>query len=147
VGRVERARELPEHEQRFLAPERTALEPRSERLPPLPVAIERAYELLVWLDGRVHDFPAAARSMVGRRIVDAAVDLLDELLGATYAPGGSEAARSALERANGRLALLRLLVRLARDRRYLSTAQHEHAAERLVEVGRMVGGWLRAGRK
>ncbi len=111
----------------------------------LPVAVERAYDiwLWLWLEARITDFPAAARHGTGRHILDAAVELLDAYLRATYAPSRSPDAAQALGLANQRLALLRLLLRGARERRYLSVAQHEHAIERLVELGRMTGAWLR----
>lgn len=108
-----------------------------------PVAVERAYDLWVWLDARVSDFPNAARHNVGRRILDAAIDLLDAYLSATYAPRGGAALAEALTRANQRLALLRMLVRGARERRYLAVGQHEHAAEKMLELGRMTGAWLK----
>jgi hypothetical protein len=114
--------------------------------PTLPVAVERAYDLWLWLDARVVDFPAHARHSMGRRTLDAAIDLLEALLAATYAPARSAEAARALADANRRLALLRLLLRGARERRYVSVAQHEHAAERLAELGRMVGGWARHAR-
>jgi hypothetical protein len=37
---------------------------------------------------------------------------------------------------------LRLLLRGGRERRYLSTAQRDHAIEKLGELGRMIDGWL-----
>ncbi len=111
----------------------------------LPIAVDRAYAIWLWLDGRLVDFPAAARPLAGRRMSDAAIDLLDALLEATYARASSAGPRAdALGRANQRLALLRLLLRGARERRYLSIAQHDHAVEQLGELGRMIGGWLRA---
>jgi hypothetical protein len=109
----------------------------------LPVVVERAYDFWLWLDARVADFPIAARHGMGRRAVDTMMDLLDLYLRATYAPQQSGEAALALGQANQRLALLRLLLRGARERRYLSIAQHEHAMERLVEIGRMTGAWLR----
>ena len=115
-------------------------------MPPLatlPIAVERAYDIWLWLDGRVTDFPTAARHGVGHRILDASVDLLDAYLQAAYAPRSSPEATAALGRANQRLALLRLLLRGARERRYLSIAQHDHAIERFAELGKMTGGWLR----
>jgi hypothetical protein len=111
--------------------------------PTLPVAVERAYDVWLWLDARVADFPTYARHSIGARILDAAIDLLDAYLCATYAPARSEEGGRALVRANQRLALLRLLLRGARERRYLSVAQHEHVAECLAELGRMTGAWLK----
>ncbi len=76
-----------------------------KRAPTLPVAVEQAYDLWLWLDGRVADFPAFARQSIGRRALDAALDVLAELLRATYAPRMSERIFSALIVANERLAL------------------------------------------
>ena len=109
----------------------------------LPVAVERACDIRLWLDARVTDFPTSARHGIGHRILDSAIDLLDAFLRATYAPSRSPEATAALTSANQRLALLRLLLRGARERRYLSIAQHKHAVERLAELGRMTGAWLR----
>jgi hypothetical protein len=115
--------------------------------PTLPVAVERAYAAWLWLDARVTDFPTHARHGVGKRILDASIDLLDAYLRATYAPARSGEASAALVFANQRLALLRLLLRGARERRYLSVDQHEHAIELLAELGRMTGAWLRHAKK
>jgi hypothetical protein len=40
--------------------------------------------------------------------------------------------------------MLRLLVRGCRERKLLSVSQYDHASERLVELGRLVGAWQRA---
>lgn len=107
------------------------------------MVVERAYDLWLWVDARVVDFPAHARHSLGRRLRDAAIDLLALLLRATYAERESGRRRDALSEANEHIALLRLLLRGARERRYLSIDQHEHAAERVVEIGRRVGAWLK----
>lgn len=39
---------------------------------------------------------------------------------------------------------LRLLLRLARDRRHLSNRSYEHSSRQIGEVGRLLGGWLKA---
>ena len=108
-----------------------------------PVAVDRAYELWLWLEGRVQDFPTAQKHQLGRRILDGAIDAMDALLQATYSPRGSAERPRALHHANHRLALVRLLLRGARERRLLSIDQHEHAAKQVAELGTMVGAWLR----
>lgn len=109
----------------------------------MPVAAERAYELWIWLEARVADFPTTARHGLGHRMLDAAVDLLDAYLRAAYASRQSPTLTEALTTANQRLALLRYLLRGARERRYVSVPQHEHAMQRAAELGRMTGAWLR----
>ena len=113
----------------------------------LPVAVIAAYDLWLWIDARLVDFPVWTRHALGRRLGDTAIDVLEGLTAATYARRGSRDSIAALARANQRLALLRLLLRGARDRRYLSVSQHEHTIERTAELGRMIGGWLRAAAK
>jgi hypothetical protein len=45
---------------------------------------------------------------------------------------------------NLRLERLRALLRIAHAQRYIATGPYRHAAERIDEAGRMLGGWLRA---
>ena len=68
---------------------------------------------------------------------------MDALTVATFAPRRSVSRSDALAHANHRVALLRLVLRGARERR-LSIDQHTYAAEQLSSIGRMVGAWLRA---
>ncbi len=55
-----------------------------------------------------------------------------------------ERRRFTLQDADGHLDALRFLVRLATDFGYLSARQHTFAAERLAEIGRLIGGWRRS---
>lgn len=110
---------------------------------PLPTLVEHAYGTWLWLDARVAAFPAHARRHVGHRLLDGVLDALTALVEATYAPRGPRR-HEALAFANRRLTLVRLLLRGARDRRWLSLAQHEHAMTLVDEWGRQLGGWLRA---
>jgi hypothetical protein len=40
---------------------------------------------------------------------------------------------------------LRFLFRLSKDMAYLDKRRYEHAARNLDEIGRLIGGWLKAG--
>ncbi len=111
--------------------------------PTLPVAVERAYDLWLWLDAHVARFTTHARHSLGQRILDDALALLDALVAATYAPKASNTRREALDRARHRATMLTLLLRGARDLRHLSVGQHEHAMKTCAELGRMIAGWIR----
>lgn len=116
--------------------------PTRRDAPNLPAVIEDAYALWLWLDARVQSFPVSARREHGRHVVDTAVALLDALTRAHY--GRGEVRRAMLDEANARVALLRLLVRGARELRRISPDQHAHASERLDAIGRQVGAWRRS---
>ena len=70
---------------------------------------------------------------------NAALDLLDVLVQAQYRRDKMEA----LGRANAILTKLRYLLRLSGDLHLLGARRNEYAAERLDEIGKMVGGWRR----
>ncbi len=106
------------------------------------VVVGKAYDLVLWLLPKVERMPRAYRFTVGERVAAAALDLLLALVEAAYARDKAPLLETASRRVNG----LRFLLRLAKDLRLLSVDGYGFAGERLDEVGRMVGGWARAGR-
>lgn len=112
--------------------------------PSVPAAVERAYDLLVWLDLHLVQLPAHTRAALGAHCLDASVRLLGALLDAAYAPREGGQRTMALRDANRHLTLLRDLVRALHDRRHLSHEQRVHAAALLDDLGRQVGAWSRA---
>ncbi|MBN1610950.1 MAG: four helix bundle protein [Polyangiaceae bacterium] len=117
------------------------------RPPIAPAAvIEEGYQAWLWLDARVEGFAASARRHIGHRTLDAVLDALAATAEAAYLPRGERRVLE-LEAANRRLTIVRLLLRGARERRYLSVGQHEHAMRLLESWGRQLGGWLRAERR
>ena len=111
--------------------------------PPVPVVVARATDLWIALDEQTHRFPVAARASMGRAVTDNAIALMDALVRAAYAPARSVECTAALREANSRLALLRLLVEGAAKRRHLALDHRDRDFERMGEIGRMLGGWLR----
>jgi hypothetical protein len=108
----------------------------------LPI-IDLAYGLALELNRAVGDFPRNQRPGLGRRIEEAAFDLLAALVAARYRTGADKQAR--LARASEALDQLCLLVRMASDLRYQSLARYEELAKMEREIGRMLGGWQKSG--
>jgi phage tail protein X len=105
--------------------------------------VEATYAAWLWLAGRVSGFPSHERRTLGDQLLAAAVDVLDALHEAAYAP--TDALREqALRRANHRLATWRLLARGAHDLRCLSHDQHAFHGEALGRLGAEIGRWLNA---
>jgi hypothetical protein len=104
----------------------------------------RTYDLLSWLLPVTNHFPRAHRLSATKRLLDAAFDLRERLEEANLRRGAARLER--LERADEALARLRLYVRLAVRWGWLSEGQYGHVAEMLVEVGRLLGGWLKTAR-
>lgn len=103
-------------------------------------ALEKWYQFLRWLTPALEKFPRSHKFTLGERIYHGALDVLDRLIEATY----SRQAAPMLLQANMGLEKLRFLFRLALDLQLLDPRRHEFAARAVDEVGRLVGGWLKA---
>ncbi len=105
-------------------------------------ALEAMYQLVRWLIPTVDRFPRRQKFLLGDRIQTTALAGLERLVEATFTRNRGRL----LDRVNVDLDKLRLLLRLAKELGYLDLRRYEHAARRLDEVGRLVGGWRRVHR-
>ncbi len=68
-------------------------------------ALEKAYQFMLWLVPTVEKFPRSQKFLLGDRMQGAALDVIEDLIEATYTKDG----RAALRRANLKLQKLRYL--------------------------------------
>jgi len=102
----------------------------------------RTFDLLTWLLPVTNHFPRAHRHTYSSRLLGAAFDLRECLEDANLRRGAAR--RASLAQADEALARVRLYLRLARRWDWLSVGQYAHAAEMLAEIGRLLGGWIKA---
>lgn len=103
-------------------------------------ALESHYRFLLWLIPLLEKFPRSQKFMLGDRMQGMALQVLEDLVAATY----SRDRRQALQRANLNLEQLRIFFRLCRDLQLVDLRRFEFAVRGLDETGRLVGGWLKA---
>ena len=102
--------------------------------------ITQTYELTREITERVRGFPRDLRFVLGDRMLNTVYSVLDVLIEARY----SSARGPLLARSNILLEQLRFQIRLAVDVNLLNARQYEFLAERVRNVGRMVGGWIKS---
>jgi hypothetical protein len=102
----------------------------------------RTFDLLEWLLPKSERFPRAYRSTLTQRLMDAALDLQEALIRAEPRRGRSRL--MALREADDALGRVRIYLRLAHRWRWLSDGQYAHVGTMVAEIGRLLGGWLRA---
>lgn len=107
--------------------------------PEVPVLFAHWEGFLGWLLDHTQKFPKHLRFTLTGRIDNLALDIYTRIAEARYRRDRV----ALLERLNLDLELLRLLLRLARDRRVLDPHSFAYACEAIDTAGRMVGGWLR----
>jgi hypothetical protein len=105
-------------------------------------ALEQTYQFILWLIPTVEKFPRDRKFLLGDRIQATALDVLEGLIEATYTKNRERL----LNRVNLAIEKLRFLVRLSVDLKCLDTRRYEFAARNLDEIGRQVGGWMKANR-
>jgi hypothetical protein len=105
-------------------------------------ALEAMHQFVLWLIPTVDAFPRSQKFLLGDRIESLALDVLERLIEATY----SRSRENTLAQANLGIEKLRYLFRISTELRYLDPRRYEHAARALDEVGRRVGGWIKAHR-
>ena len=109
--------------------------------PATPVIALRMEGLLQWVVERVMKFPREHRFTVGDRLIDTCLDVMANLVEASY----KRDKHAELAAASRGLVRARVLFRLAHGLHCVSEAQHLHFAKESDDVGRMLGGWIRAG--
>ena len=103
-------------------------------------ALEAMYQLVRWLIPTLERFPRRQKFLLGDRIQTTALAGMEKLVEATFTRNRGRI----LDRVNVDIDKLRLLLRLSKDLGHLDSRRYEHAARRLDEVGRLVGGWRKA---
>jgi len=104
------------------------------------IVVQKAYDLLLWLLPKVEKFPRSFRFSVGDRLVAVGLDLLLALVEAAYTTEKADLLQTANRKGNG----LRYLLRLAKDMKLLTLDSYGFAAERVEEIGKMIGGWQKS---
>jgi hypothetical protein len=100
----------------------------------------KTYDFVAWLLPLTVKFPRQRRFVMAAALQQEALRFQGLLIEAAHQrqPG------PALNAADVELDKLRTHLRLCRDLGLISAGQYEHAARMLVEVGRLLGGWMKS---
>lgn len=86
--------------------------------------------------------PRPQRFVVTHRLQNAALDFQELIVDAETLRGKARLER--LQMADAALNKVRLYLPLCREWRWLASGQYEHAARLISEMGRLLGGWVKA---
>jgi hypothetical protein len=99
----------------------------------------RTYDLMLWLIPHTLKFPRSQRFVLGRAVPDTLLRFQELLIEATRSKTPSEK----LTQADTQLQKLRFYLRLCRDLNLFTLGQYEHVTRLEVEVGKLLGGWMK----
>ena len=110
--------------------------PPPRGLPGVILKQKDAYQL--WL--RLHrDFPKVERLGIGQKIEQLFLNILELTFISTYLPIDQKIIL--LTKTISKLDVLKFFVQLAWENKLFSTEKYVELSERLLEIGRMLGGW------
>ncbi len=90
----------------------------------------------------INRFPKHQRFLIGDKMQTATTLILELLIEAYYLPTTEKKAK--LQQVNIELEKMRFFIRLCYDLGYYASNRYKLLAEKIDELGRMTGGWLRA---
>jgi hypothetical protein len=105
------------------------------------ILLTRLFDLLTWLLPKVEHFPRIYRHTVTQRLMNAALDCQEAVFTAQSKRDAHRLA--ALQDADAALNRLRLYLRLAHHWRWLNDGQYTHVSMQVMEIGKLLGGWIR----
>ncbi|MBF0479077.1 MAG: diversity-generating retroelement protein Avd [Candidatus Omnitrophica bacterium] len=108
--------------------------------PSVTPVVEKHYDLIMWFLPKLANFPKDQRFLLADRIEGMLLDILGMLIEAVFANEREEI----LKKANLKIDQLRYLVRITKDMKYISLSQYDFFSLKIIEIGRMVGGWKKA---
>jgi len=114
--------------------------PSKSQSPELPVVLVKWFDYAKWILERTESFPKSQRFVLGQRLSNQVMEVLELLVEAGY----SREKKSVLAQANRKMEVVRWTIRMCKDRNLLSVSQFEHSAKSLNECGKMVGGWWKS---
>jgi four helix bundle protein len=100
------------------------------------------YDIILWLYPCINKFPKSQRFVLGQRIENSALSILEKSLQAAQENGTERL--NTLKKASIEMDKLRYLIRLSKDLRFIKIGQYGFASDNLNEAGKMLGGWVRS---
>jgi len=103
------------------------------------LVVKRGYDLSKWLLNHTGKFPKSYRFSVAAKIENAILDFVE----LTSVANMRRDKLPLLRRADEALVRVRLLLRLSYEMRFINMKSYEYGSTRLVELGRLLGGWIK----
>ncbi len=101
---------------------------------------QKAYDFTLWLYPIINRIPQSHRLVLGREMEERAISMVIAVIEANK-KGGEE--RNAFQKnVSDDLDVIRILLRLAKDMRFVSIKQYASGADKINEIGRMLTSWM-----
>jgi four helix bundle protein len=105
------------------------------------ILFQKIYDFMIYSFPIINRFPKNQKYVLGQQIQNQAIDLAKLIMQANKF--GDKHRLTNLYYADVELEKLRMLLRLATDLGMMSYEKYGNHAEKLVEIGKLLGGWIK----
>lgn len=103
------------------------------------LVIKRGYDFSKWLLHHTGKFPKSYRFSVAAKLENAILEFIELVSIANV----RKDKRSLLGQADEALVKMRLLFRLSYEMRFINLKSYEHGSKQIIELGKLLGGWIK----
>lgn len=103
------------------------------------VIFQKVYDLILWIYPLINKFPKKQRFILGQQLENTLLEILKGIIQANQ----EKNKLTTLKQVSIDLDKFRILYRLAKDLRFMSIRQYQFGVEKINEVGKMLGGWMK----
>ncbi len=100
-------------------------------------------EVLLWLFQKINSFPKKQRFVLGQRIENTGLEILKLIIQANNEKNTAKKLQH-IKEINTQLEILRSLLQIALDLKFMNARSLEFIITQIDEVGRMLGGWAKS---
>lgn len=100
------------------------------------------YDFLVYIIPQLDKFPRRQKFLIADKIENSLLQIFDNIIAAYYSRDDKKI--NYLIENNIILERVRFLIRLSKDLNFISVSKYGYISERLNELGKMIGGWIKS---
>lgn len=104
------------------------------------IIFQKVYDLILWMYPLINKFPKSQRFVLGQQLENTLLEILKGVIQANQERNKLEI----LKQVSIDLDKFRILYRLAKDLKFMSIRQYQFGAEKINEVGKILGGWIKS---
>jgi four helix bundle protein len=106
---------------------------------------QKTYECTLWLYPIVNRIPQSHRLVLGRAIEERAISMVVAVVEANKKRGEERLVFQ--QSVSDDLDVVRILLRLAKDLRFVSVGQYSAGVDKINEIGRMLSAWMESSKR
>ncbi len=104
--------------------------------------IVKMYDFIKEIIPLINQFPRDQKFILGTKLENLCLETLELIIEAFYAPRTTK--KEKVSKINISLEKIRYLLRMGYELHYYSLKKYSYFSEKLVEIGKMTGGWLKS---